>query len=563
MTETNTSITLSDRPGLYRNVHGAVVLKEPITTKELASIVSGKFLADPSNWTIRLKEGYPELEKRIVGDHWAACDAAEQSEYVVFDGYGESLPASSTCYDNVKKADYPWYDRLEKNCTRIAVWPQCSLFWENRPNFMQTSVGQDYVFWKPMREMGIAMYHNLHPNVGQPEFENPEDRDGAKHSILYERVAKKRANLPADANADDPMLKGWTVLVPTFFGDFSEGNPNMVHGGAMGTVLDLALAAEGFEYVSPLFTASLRIDYKAPMKPYKLHLARCRAVSIGLKTAVAEGDFIDPETMQVICTGRAVYSRPSRVPESLRNKFMYDPRVASLEGKHRTWIRDILEAPEDWVKEDSVARKELPWETSPGGPEVRKPFAPNPEDTPWYKALMEDKRFAFFERETAPGFRRSFGAKTELFPDYFPKTIIRQYIRNDPDNPEGQAAVVFTRYAEGSTAIAHGGAVYTVYDSVMSAFLMGIVGSQAVTASLSLQYKSHTPLGQTLRVLVNVEKREGRKIWLAGTMDDPETGAVFSEARGLWVTPKNAPEKKFERVSNMAEAFKNTATSNL
>jgi acyl-coenzyme A thioesterase PaaI-like protein len=53
------------------------------------------------------------------------------------------------------------------------------------------------------------------------------------------------------------------------------------------------------------------------------------------------------------------------------------------------------------------------------------------------------------------------------------------------------------------------------------------------TAYLHINYRSVTPLDRELQLHGSIERVEGRKIFVAGSVRDDET--LVSEAEGLWV----------------------------
>lgn len=105
------------------------------------------------------------------------------------------------------------------------------------------------------------------------------------------------------------------------------------------------------------------------------------------------------------------------------------------------------------------------------------------------------------------------------------------YLEDGPDL--AVATVRFSRFYLGANGAAHGGAVPLVYDDVMGRMSGAGDRPRARTAYLHVNFRSITPIDKDLRVVIRVEKSEGRKLFISGTMHDGET--LVSDAEGLWV----------------------------
>ncbi|GFG49421.1 thioesterase [Mycolicibacterium agri] len=105
-----------------------------------------------------------------------------------------------------------------------------------------------------------------------------------------------------------------------------------------------------------------------------------------------------------------------------------------------------------------------------------------------------------------------------------------------PDNTI-DGTVRFRRYHLGRNGAVHGGAVAQMWDSVLgfAAFrLTRSVGQR--TAYLHVNYRNIAPIQKDLRVEAEVERTEGRKIFVAGRLLDGD--AVLSDAAALFVKLK-------------------------
>ncbi len=95
------------------------------------------------------------------------------------------------------------------------------------------------------------------------------------------------------------------------------------------------------------------------------------------------------------------------------------------------------------------------------------------------------------------------------------------------------ASFTFGAAHEGGPYLAHGGAVAAVCDDLLG-HVLRLVSTPAVTARLEVDYLRPVALGEPLRLVARLERREGRKLWLTCEARD-EGGEVRFAARGLFV----------------------------
>lgn len=110
-----------------------------------------------------------------------------------------------------------------------------------------------------------------------------------------------------------------------------------------------------------------------------------------------------------------------------------------------------------------------------------------------------------------------------------------------PDNPHGHhltarrsdervvAEHVFDARHVGAPGIAHGGAVATVLDDLFG-FLLYVVGSLAVTRSINVDYFSPVLLGETYALSAELTRRDGRKLFMASTIQSQDRTVAKAEA---------------------------------
>lgn len=102
---------------------------------------------------------------------------------------------------------------------------------------------------------------------------------------------------------------------------------------------------------------------------------------------------------------------------------------------------------------------------------------------------------------------------------------------------EDSAAVVaehvFDNRHVGAPGVAHGGAVATVIDDLYG-FALYLVNELAVTRSLTVEYLRPVVLGTPYRLRAQVERREGRKLYLSAALTD-DRGALTVRSEALFI----------------------------
>jgi acyl-coenzyme A thioesterase PaaI-like protein len=106
------------------------------------------------------------------------------------------------------------------------------------------------------------------------------------------------------------------------------------------------------------------------------------------------------------------------------------------------------------------------------------------------------------------------------------------HMRMRKDGDHVRTALVFDRRHEGAPGFAHGGAVATAIDDLFGGLLL-VIEKPAVTASLTVDYRSPALLGRTLELDGWCESVDGRKLDLRGTIHDGST--LVAEGRALFL----------------------------
>jgi hypothetical protein len=103
------------------------------------------------------------------------------------------------------------------------------------------------------------------------------------------------------------------------------------------------------------------------------------------------------------------------------------------------------------------------------------------------------------------------------------------------EGDEIRAEHVFDAPYNGPPTAVHGGVIALVFDE-----LLGTLGAMrdvgGFTGTLSVRYRALTPIGAPIRMRAWLERTEGRKTFISGTMH--HGGTLCAEAEGIFVRPK-------------------------
>eukprot|EP00002_Diphylleia_rotans_P022127 TRINITY_DN4330_c0_g1_i2.p1 TRINITY_DN4330_c0_g1~~TRINITY_DN4330_c0_g1_i2.p1 ORF type:complete len:408 (-),score=96.52 TRINITY_DN4330_c0_g1_i2:108-1331(-) len=119
-----------------------------------------------------------------------------------------------------------------------------------------------------------------------------------------------------------------------------------------------------------------------------------------------------------------------------------------------------------------------------------------------------------------------------------PKILVEYFSHKSDDTIH--CAFHFLPTAEGPPGCVHGGAIFTAFDDAFTTYANLAFGSReqpmmALTANLELRYVKLTPIAKTYKIIVKLEKQERSKVFLVAQMIDPETSTLHSEAKALFI----------------------------
>ncbi|MGN2639658.1 PaaI family thioesterase [Nocardia takedensis] len=110
--------------------------------------------------------------------------------------------------------------------------------------------------------------------------------------------------------------------------------------------------------------------------------------------------------------------------------------------------------------------------------------------------------------------------------------------RVDADGVE--AELTFRTFHLGGNDAAHGGMVAMGFDDLMGMAAAVHAGAVTRTASLTVDYRSITPLRTPLRLRAWAERRDGRKVYVRATLHDGER--LCAEASGLFIVLRSGQQ---------------------
>uniref|UniRef100_A0A8D0E8V3 Acyl-coenzyme A thioesterase THEM4 n=1 Tax=Salvator merianae TaxID=96440 RepID=A0A8D0E8V3_SALMN len=99
-------------------------------------------------------------------------------------------------------------------------------------------------------------------------------------------------------------------------------------------------------------------------------------------------------------------------------------------------------------------------------------------------------------------------------------------------------------YLEGYTGFVHGGCIATIIDNAF-------IGCALFTANLDINYKAPLPLGSVVLVDTKVDKTEGRKTFISGTVQRADGKMVYAHATLLFIHMDPQTSSQLEEASKL------------
>jgi acyl-coenzyme A thioesterase PaaI-like protein len=155
--------------------------------------------------------------------------------------------------------------------------------------------------------------------------------------------------------------------------------------------------------------------------------------------------------------------------------------------------------------------------------------APPPAATLELTAAVADVTKRLKEFEAPEGHRVA--RDREMGSDVHPMLV--KYEATDTSDTSLAGTVTFNHAHMGGGGAVHGGVIPMLFDDLLGMFVSRRGQPNSRTAFLNVNYRSVTPVLRALRVDARIEKIEGRKTFVTGTISDGDL--VCAEAEALFV----------------------------
>jgi acyl-coenzyme A thioesterase PaaI-like protein len=168
-----------------------------------------------------------------------------------------------------------------------------------------------------------------------------------------------------------------------------------------------------------------------------------------------------------------------------------------------------------------------------------------------YEGPYQQRRLVMRESDLEVTDRRDTDDPAEFFPYspvIGPLNAVAPPVTFDFDGEEMHASHIFDAPYNGPPTAVHGGVIALVFDE-----LLGTLGALrdigGFTGTLTVRYRSLTPIGKTIVMRAWIDRREGRKCFIKGTMHHGDR--LCADAEGVFIRPK---------VSMLEHAMKSQAS---
>jgi acyl-coenzyme A thioesterase PaaI-like protein len=133
------------------------------------------------------------------------------------------------------------------------------------------------------------------------------------------------------------------------------------------------------------------------------------------------------------------------------------------------------------------------------------------------------------------GERIPFDALSYIGGELNPFSMAARYHR---DGDEAVARVTFTRCYEGPPRRAHGGAVASVFDEVMTALFRALGLASAFTGTLAVRFEAPAPIEVEVEFRARLAATDGRKLTVEATAAGPDGRFATASATFVELTPE-------------------------
>ena len=126
------------------------------------------------------------------------------------------------------------------------------------------------------------------------------------------------------------------------------------------------------------------------------------------------------------------------------------------------------------------------------------------------------------------------------------------------DDRHAHATAVFGSAYEGPPGSVHGGFIAAAFDEVLG-FVQSLSGSPGMTGTLTVIYRSPTPLHTPLLFEAKFDRVEGRKIFTSARLE--ANGKLCAEAEGIFISFRKEQMERLEKARSDLEAKRDTASA--
>lgn len=143
--------------------------------------------------------------------------------------------------------------------------------------------------------------------------------------------------------------------------------------------------------------------------------------------------------------------------------------------------------------------------------------------------------------------RKKNGCVGQDFIFFQPKFVMRFFWNAEQRKLVG--AVQWFPNSEGPPGGSHGGSIASAFDEILAYMPWKLLskspddGLVAFTANLSVNYKKMVPFASCQRFTAQVDKVEGRKLWVSAKLISPDGDTTYADANGMWIAAPRLPSK--------------------
>ena len=112
-----------------------------------------------------------------------------------------------------------------------------------------------------------------------------------------------------------------------------------------------------------------------------------------------------------------------------------------------------------------------------------------------------------------------------------------------PDNKDNVivAYIKLGDKIDGHPGVVHGGIVSLIFDDALGFGYEAIGVEMAVTANLNVDFRAPVLAGTEIRVVAQLERQEGRKLFWKAQMTSTDETILYAEATSLYIIPRSSP----------------------